>query len=171
LSLPLSDHLTFPEDRPEWIRSTDETTDGFPRLVVVSRPCDTPESARELRKVEADAVIRRYAESLEEAFHDTHLLEIRPDWVEESVVRQTYEGTVRSGDDRLMHESAVLLVFDEEVDSKLREQIHSQVVQSRLVQLGGATAIGLFGLTIGSSLLALLSRRVERKAGRELPSA
>lgn len=164
LSVDPSGRVNYPEDRPAWIDSEATRVEGADRFVARSIPSADLDQAKEYCRIEVDALIRRYASQLNSDLDDASGLKLERDWIEEAVVRQTYTGSVRLDDGEELFEAASLIVFGEDVDSHLRRQIQQVLVRERLVGMGAVTSIGLAGLILGTMVMGMVSRRIERKS-------
>lgn len=163
LSVPPSNTVVYPEDRPAWIDSKSTEIEGDPRFVARAMPRSSPEAAEDFCRVEVDALVRRHAESLVDDFHDAGELQLAREWIEDAVVRQTYEGPVHYPDGETAYESAALLVFDEDVDARLTRQIQQVLVRERLIGMAAVTSLTLGGLMVGTFFMGMVSRRMERR--------
>ncbi|QDV61680.1 hypothetical protein [Crateriforma conspicua] len=163
LSVPPSEFISYPNDRPEWLADAPTHMNGVDIWPVVSVPAESAEIARQSLDVMVQTTIQMYAEQTFADMPGSESIRLQPSQVEDLLIHKRYEGVVQRGDGDERFEAAVLLTFGNEARDLIRGQLESRLVGRRLVQMGGATTAGLLALAVGTGVFGLLSRRRQCK--------
>ncbi|WP_168564782.1 hypothetical protein [Crateriforma spongiae] len=163
LSVPPSEFISYPDDRPEWLADAPTHMNGVDIWPVVSVPAESAEIARQSLDVMIQTTIQMYAEQTFADMPGSESIRLQPSQVEDLLIHKRYEGVVQRGDGDERFEAAVLLTFGNEARDLMRGQLESRLVGRRLVRMGGATTAGLLALAVGTGVFGLLSRRRQCK--------
>ncbi len=162
LSVPLLDHVDYPEDRPEWVSAPPELADLPHKIVVVSMPWDTPEESGEELKIKIRGAVETYLAGLPGALGRSDYHPISDKWIEKHLVTRRYDGKVTK-EGLTQFEHAAELQFDEEARDLFLGSLKNLEVSERLGALGATVFLGLVGLICSSACVGTLSRRAERR--------
>jgi hypothetical protein len=158
LSVPPISHVTYPDNRPQWIVDKADLSGSIHdpetkhKLVVVSSPSDTAQEADDDCRLLAQAALLTYCNTALEI--DTQDLDPTSNVTLDEMISRRYDGTVSQGDTEL-YESAWEFTIDDATRKKLLHVSKNVEVRNRLAILG----IGVFG----GFLLLFISRRVEKR--------
>lgn len=169
LSVAPLDHVEYPESRPTWISELSEPEQGTFRMVVVSSPADSvDESLDELRVLQRAAVNSLVSQMVQSDVHPDFYAPSDEE-IERNLVVRRYEGTVKQGD-QTRYEHAAELMFSEALEKQVRSAWQNAQVRHRLGAIGLLGIVGLGLLSCGSAVTGIISRRVQRRAGGQMPS-
>lgn len=160
LSVPPLDHVTYPDDRPEWVNQADNgkpytVIDGN-KIVVVSPLCDTSNQCDELLMISARVAADQYVIDLVDFIADSSFYEFSDDEIADLITRQ-YEGMAKQGDME-MYERAIELTFTPEKQREIRSASKNIEVDRRLHRMGGFFLGGLVMLFGGSAAIGAIGR-------------
>ncbi|MCA9137308.1 MAG: hypothetical protein KDB00_11135 [Planctomycetales bacterium] len=156
LSTAPSAHITYPDDRPEWIGRQPDLESSVHTWVVSTSGCESMEMCEAQLEALIPANVSLYIKETTGWVCDDDFLDA--DWIENQLVSKRYVGTLQQGDHEL-HEIAVELNFDADSRGRIRRAYQNSVVDDRLRATGGLFALALIGLCCTGSLLGVISRR------------
>ena len=158
LSIAPADHVTYPDDRPEWLDDAPELAGDPHRWPVVTLPVATEEEADTLLEIMLPGAVASYMEEHFDRSQAVDQVDVSADWIQEALVAQRYAGTVTQGDGEQRFEAGVLLVLDASDRQNLRHRLDEVVVRKRLVGIGSVTAGLMVPLVAGTMFFGMLSR-------------
>lgn len=161
LSVPLLEHIEYPDDRPEWITEKSNLSELPHRWVVVSGPSDSIEESKKDLKWMVNASIETYMKGLPGAEGRSDFFDPSEEWVERRLVAREYQGEVTQGG-TTRYESVVELKFDRAARTEVLATLKNEQVRDRLGAAGVVVFLGLAGLICSSALLGVVARRVNR---------
>ena len=161
LSVPPLDHVEYPDDRPAWLEEAPDFDSDIHTWVVVTQPCDTDDECAEelavLQRAAVSAYIRQLTGSADVDFYP-----VNDQWIESQLIVDSYTGTLTQSNTPMV-EHAVKLEFSRSNQQKILAAWKNIEVRQRLGGLGVLVFLGLALLIGSSSVLGIISRRVERK--------
>jgi hypothetical protein len=162
LSVPPLDHVEYPADRPAWLEAAPDFDSEIHTWVVVTGPCDTEDQCAEqlavLQRAAVSAYIRQLTGSAQVDFYP-----VNDQWIESRLIVDSYNGKLTQGDTPMV-EQAVKLEFSRSDQQKILAAWKNIEVRQRLGGLGVLVFLGLSVLVGSSSILSIISRRVDRKS-------
>lgn len=168
LSVAPSTHVEFPENRPQWLDAP-PTLDGD--VHVWSVVCTGRET---VKRCDADlkdlrrAAVGSYIQFLTGSVSD-ETFPINDDWIENELITDRYVGTCVIGDTELK-EVAIRLEFDQDTQKKILASHRNREVGERLAATGAFIGFGFVLLICASSLLGIVSRRVQKREASQYAS-
>ncbi len=166
LSVAPLDHVTYPEDRPQWVVDADNgkrfpATDGN-KIVIVSRLCESRKECEERLMISAKAAADQYVIDLVDFVADRNFYDFSDQQIQDLITRE-YDGTAMQGDTK-MYERAIELTFTAGMQREIKAASKNVEVNRRLRGIGGLFLGGLVALFGSSALLGTVSRvRCRRK--------
>jgi hypothetical protein len=165
LSVAPLDHVTYAEDRPEWVSDADNgkpftLIDGN-KIVIVSRLCDTPIQCEELLMISAKVAADSYVIDLVDFVVDGSFYEFSDEELED-LITDEYQGTALQGDVK-MHQHAIELTFDDDKQLEIKVASGNIEVDRRLRRMGGLFFGGLVALFGSSAVIGTAGRLGRRK--------
>lgn len=166
LSVAPLDHVTYDEDRPQWVTDADRgqqfpVIDGN-QIVIVTRLCESQQQSQELLMITAKAAVDQYVIDLVDFVADRSFYDFSDDQIRDLITRQ-YDGKAMRGDTE-MYYSAIELTFTAGTQREIIAASKNVEVDRRLRNIGGLFLGGLFALFGSSALLGTVSRvRCKRK--------
>ncbi|TWU34343.1 hypothetical protein [Novipirellula artificiosorum] len=163
LSVAPLDQITYPEDRPDWLGDPPTRDGSVDRWVVVSTPAETVQQSEEDLRLMQHAAVSTYVRGLVDAGNQFDFFPVTDRWIDEQLVRRSYDGEVTQGD-LLLHEHATELVFDPQTKADIRKAWKQVQVRDRLAVMGVTVAGGLCCLVLGSVVTGMVGRRIKPSA-------
>lgn len=162
LSVAPLDVVDYPEDRPKWVSQPLEFDEDSFAIVVVSGPCETRQESIEELRLMRRAAVSTYVAQISESGGQYDFYPITDEEIDSELVKQRYSGTIIQGDMK-MYEDAVELRFTDHHRREIKAAWKNVEVRDRLGALGVVVFGGLVMLICSSTLIGVVSRRVERR--------
>lgn len=165
VQIPLQTSEEAQTPPPAWVGQEPKMVDSVYRMTVVSDPYLTKQEAELAINEQLLAATKRYTERLGEKSFER--LPVDLDYIRHTICKEQFFEVVETsvGPMRRLH---MLLEFDEATSSDLKDRLHAQLVQQRLVQAGYGAAVVLalvgtvFGyLTLDTATKGYYTRRLQ----------
>ncbi len=160
LSVPPLDIVEYPDDRPGWLEEAPDLESNTHTWVVVTNPCESYEQSAEQLAILRRAAVSSYVQGLTQTA-DADFYPVNDKWIESQLIVKDYQGSLVQGDVP-MFEQAVMLEFTPRTQEEILAAANNLQVRQRLGKLAALVSLGLVLLIGSSSLLGIVSRRVER---------
>ncbi len=165
LSVAPLDHVTYPEDRPEWVSNADNgnpftVVDGN-KVIVVSRLCETPTQCEELLMISAKVAADSFVINLVDFAVASDFYEFSDEEIKD-LITNDYKGTALQGD-VTMYQQSLELTFTPEKQREIKQAFGNIEVDRRLRGMGGFLIGGLVALFGSSAVIGTMGRLAERR--------
>ena len=156
LSVAPSDHVEYPEDRPEWIDAENDLRSPVHRWIVRTPPCETREECEDSLAFMFLSELHQYGSALTGSpFADD--VSIEEDELLESLVARRYDGTLTQGN-LAAYESALELRIGPDFQGRVWRQVRNGEVRQRIGAVGVMSAGGLALVVMLAGATAGISR-------------
>ena len=165
LSVAPLDHVTYPEDRPEWVSDADNgkpftLIDGN-KIVIVSRLCETPIQCEELLMISAKVAADSFVINLVDFAVASDFYEFSDQEIKE-LITNDYEVEALQGD-VTMYQQTLELTFTPEKQLEIKQAFDNIEVKRRLRDMGGLLIGGLVALFGSSAVIGTMGRLGRRR--------
>ena len=151
LSVPPLDHVTYPDDRPDWVEAEDDLEAVTHRLMVRTPPCESREECEDRLARELVLKLQVYPSLLLDDPAAAFLFPVDDKAITERVIARRYDGELRQGE-LPAFESVLELRIDAELQHQLRHRYRNRELRDRY---GALAVLGVGGWVVMAGLAGM----------------
>ena len=151
LSVPPLDHVTYPDDRPDWVEAEDDLEAVTHRLMVRTPPCESREECEDRLARELVLKLQVYPSLLLDDPAAAFLFPVDDKAITERVIARRYDGELRQGE-LPAFESVLELRIDADLQHQLRHRYRNRELRDRY---GALAVLGVGGWMVMAGLAGM----------------